>query len=44
MGWNSWNHYGVHFTDRDVRSTADIIAVNGMREAGYLYINIDDGW
>jgi alpha-galactosidase len=44
MGWNSWNHFGSKITDRDVRSVADAMAINGMREAGYKYINIDDGW
>ena len=44
MGWNSWNHYGARITDAEVRATADAVASNGMREAGYLYINIDDGW
>jgi alpha-galactosidase len=44
MGWNSWNHFGSKITDKDVRSVADAMATNGMREAGYKYINIDDGW
>src|ERR1700722_15594096 len=29
MGWNSWNHYGIHYTDQDVRQTADAMASNG---------------
>ncbi len=44
MGWSSWNHLGSKITDKDVRSVADAMAINGMREAGYKYINIDDGW
>ncbi len=44
MGWNTWNYYRIHFTDKDIRSAADAIASNGMREAGYEYILIDDGW
>ena len=44
MGWNSWNHFAERVTDADVRAAADAIASNGMREAGYLYINIDDTW
>ncbi len=27
-----------------VRASADAIASNGMKEAGYLYVNIDDTW
>jgi alpha-galactosidase len=44
MGWNSWNKFAGAVTDKDVRDTADIIASNGMKAAGYTYINIDDTW
>lgn len=44
MGWNSWNHYGIHYTDQDVRQTADAMASNGMKDAGYIYVDLDDGW
>jgi alpha-galactosidase len=44
MGWSSWNAFGTRIDDATVRATADAIAANGMREAGYIYVNIDDGW
>lgn len=44
MGWNSWNKFRTRIDDRTVREIADAMASNGMREAGYQYINIDDGW
>jgi alpha-galactosidase len=44
MGWNSWNHFAGKVTDATVRHTADVIAGSGMKEAGYLYVNIDDTW
>ena len=44
MGWNSWNKFGPKVTDALIRETADRISSNGMREAGYIYLNIDDGW
>jgi len=44
MGWNSWNHFYEKVTDADVRAAADAIVANGMRDAGYVYVNIDDGW
>ena len=44
MGWNSWNKFAGRVDDATVRSIADAMASNGMREAGYLYINIDDTW
>lgn len=44
MGWNSWNKFRTKIDDRTVRGIADAIASNGMKEAGYEYIVIDDGW
>lgn len=44
MGWNSWNHFAGHVTDADVRSAADSLVSTGMRDAGYVYVNIDDTW
>ncbi|HWO31229.1 MAG TPA: glycoside hydrolase family 27 protein [Candidatus Acidoferrum sp.] len=44
MGWNSWNHFACKVTADDVRSAADAIASNGMKDAGYVYVNIDDCW
>jgi alpha-galactosidase len=44
MGWNSWNKFAGRVSDEIVRGVADAIASNGMREAGYVYINIDDTW
>jgi len=44
MGWNSWNKFAGRVDDATVRSIADAMAGNGMKEAGYLYINIDDTW
>ena len=44
MGWNSWNKFAGKVDDAGVRAAADAIASNGMKEAGYLYVNIDDTW
>jgi alpha-galactosidase len=44
MGWNSWNHFACNVTAADVRAAADAIASNGMKDAGYRYVNIDDCW
>ncbi|MEX1827242.1 glycoside hydrolase family 27 protein [Luteibacter sp. CQ10] len=44
MGWNSWNHFAGKVTAADVRGMADAMATNGMREAGYVYVNVDDTW
>jgi alpha-galactosidase len=44
MGWNSWNHFKEKVTDADVRAAADAMVVSGMKDAGYVYVNIDDSW
>jgi alpha-galactosidase len=44
MGWNSWNHFAEKVTDADVRASADALVSSGMRDAGYIYVNIDDTW
>jgi alpha-galactosidase len=44
MGWNSWNAFAGRVDDPAVRGMADAMATNGMKEAGYQYINIDDTW
>jgi len=44
MGWNSWNLFACKVTDAVVRAQADAMATNGMKAAGYTYINIDDCW
>ncbi len=44
MGWNSWNHFGEKVSDADVRAAADTMVSSGMRDAGYIYVNVDDAW
>ncbi len=44
MGWSSWNKFADTIDDRTVRAMADAMVALGLRDAGYTYINIDDGW
>ena len=44
MGWNSWNKFRNQVSDKMVREMADGIVKSGMRDAGYIYVNIDDTW
>jgi len=44
MGWNSWNYFGHKVDDKIVRQTADQLVATGMKDAGYIYVNIDDTW
>ena len=44
MGWNSWNFFAGRVTDKDIRAAADQLVATGMKDAGYVYVNIDDTW
>ena len=44
MGWNSWNHFAEKVDDATIRATADALVSTGLRDAGYIYLNIDDTW
>jgi alpha-galactosidase len=44
MGWSTWNHYHRDISDALVRAQADALVQSGMRDAGYVYVNIDGGW
>lgn len=44
MGWNSWNTFQSHISEDLVKSVADTMKANGMQDAGYTYIVLDDCW
>src|SRR6056297_3255450 len=44
MGWNSWNKFGCHVSEKLIMQMADAMVSSGMEAAGYKYINIDDCW
>jgi len=44
MGWNSWNYFAGKVDDKGIRAAADQIVATGMKDAGYIYVNIDDTW
>ncbi len=44
MGWNSWNYFAGKVDDKGVRAAADQLVATGMKDAGYIYVNIDDTW
>lgn len=44
MGWNSWNHYHCGINDDLIRQTAKAIVTSGLKDAGYIYVNMDDCW
>jgi alpha-galactosidase len=44
MGWNSWNTFQTNISEKLVMEIADDMIKNGMKDAGYIYIVLDDGW
>jgi alpha-galactosidase len=44
MGWSSWNKFADRIDDATIRAMADAMVATGLRDAGYRYVNIDDGW
>jgi len=44
MGWNDWYQYECKVSDSIMRANADALESNGMKAAGYVYVNIDDCW
>jgi hypothetical protein len=44
MGWSSWNSFSNTVDSENVMEQAKAMAANGMKAAGYQYINIDEGW
>ena len=44
MGWNSWNAFEKDIDEKKIRAIADAMVRSGMREAGYVYLVLDDAW
>ncbi|OHB55394.1 MAG: alpha-galactosidase [Planctomycetes bacterium RBG_13_44_8b] len=44
MGWNTWNTFGGNINEDLIKGTATAMINNGMLEAGYKYIVLDDAW
>src|SRR5690625_598224 len=44
MGWNSWNTFACDIDETLIREMADAMVDSGMRDAGYVYLNLDDCW
>jgi alpha-galactosidase len=44
MGWNSWNTFAANIDEDLIKGTADTMIANGMRDAGYVYLVVDDCW
>lgn len=44
MGWNTWNTFACDINEELIKKTAEVMIDTGMRDAGYVYIVLDDCW
>lgn len=44
MGWNSWNTFQTNIDLPLLKGMVDTYISSGMKEAGYTYFVLDDGW
>lgn len=44
MGWNTWYAFGCKPSDAIVRTQMQALISDGLKAAGYQYINLDDCW
>ena len=44
MGWNSWNKFAGNINEQMIRDMADAMVKEGLLDAGYIYLNMDDCW
>ncbi|MEU6852227.1 NPCBM/NEW2 domain-containing protein [Actinacidiphila alni] len=46
MGFNNWNSTGcgTQFNEAMVKGIADLFVSEGLKDAGYTYVNLDDCW
>ncbi|OJJ75291.1 hypothetical protein ASPBRDRAFT_193937 [Aspergillus brasiliensis CBS 101740] len=44
MGWNSWNAFGATVNYTIVQDVIERFDTLGLKEAGYEYVLLDDGW
>jgi len=44
MGFNTWNTFQTKIDEQMLREMVDVFVSSGMRDAGYQYFVLDDGW
>lgn len=44
MGWSTWNKFAGNINENLIKEIADAMVSTGLRDAGYIYLNIDDCW
>ena len=44
MGWSSWNIFRQRIDEKVILEIADAMDKSGLKDAGYVYVNLDDCW
>lgn len=44
MGWSTWNTFRININEKLIEASVDSMIKHGLRDVGYTYVNIDDGW
>jgi len=44
LGWNSWNVFHENINENQIKEVADAMVSSGLKDAGYIYLNLDDNW
>ncbi|EGN56390.1 Alpha-galactosidase [Hallella multisaccharivorax DSM 17128] len=44
MGWSSWNCFADKIDEEKIVGIIDAVVSSGLKDAGYVYVNIDDCW
>jgi alpha-galactosidase len=44
MGFNTWNTFQTKISEDMLKDMVDVYVSSGMRESGYQYFVLDDGW
>ena len=44
MGWSSWNAFSNTISSAVARAQAQAMVSSGLKNAGYEFVNIDEGW
>lgn len=44
LGWNTWNTFGAEINEKLILESADAMVSEGLLDAGYNYLVIDDIW
>ncbi len=44
LGWNSWNVFHENINENQIKEIADAMVSSGLKDAGYVFLNLDDNW